>query len=94
MLARLHQYKLHIFHVVLLNVNNSMLSFEYFPWDFLAFRVLIWCLYNVKLFVIIVLQFMVMNYNGMQYTLDRPNNTDPAESAMPWVYCCLPMMLN
>ena len=39
---------------------------------------------------------VVMNCNGMYYWASRvgPVVLGPAEMAVPWIYCYLPMMLN
>ena len=39
-------------------------------------------------------EFMVMNYNCMYYNSWVGIILGPAESAMSWVYCYLPMMSN
>ena len=38
----------------------------------------------------------IINNNGTYYNITRiaPIILVPAESAMPWVYCCLPMIVN
>ena len=52
------------------------MNFGYFPWDFPASMWLIYCLYNAML-CYQLLQIMVMNCNGMYYTLGGPSNIRP-----------------
>ena len=42
-----------------------LLYFGYFTWDFPSSKELICCLYNAKLLCYQLLQFMVINYNGV-----------------------------
>ena len=62
-------------------------------WDwFIACKMLY---YNITLSAAADYGKFLMNCNGMYlYSRVGPVILSPAESAMPWVYCYLPMMLN